>query len=386
MLFTDNHRTDDAVKRERESSFAFLDRSSRPEIARVRDVLEVAFGNYSPFESDELAARIRCGDETAFRSATFELLLHDGLRRLGYTLTPHPELDNGSPNRPDFLVTEPDGTSFYLEAVLASSRDGTNPAAEAMKATTLDLLNHAPHASFWIDINSDSDPTTQPRARNLVRHVHERLNSLNPDSLLQTFAESGLESMPTLFWQHEGWTLTLRPIPMRPERRGTARTLIGAFGGEGRWLDDWTPLRDAVKKKGRRYGDLDKPYVVAVNTESFHLDPIDELQALYGQEEYVAVVGRPDLEGRMQRATNGAWAGPQGPQARRVSAAWFFNDLTPYTIARRKSTLYVNPWAYLEPPNSLLRFPHAHVVENRLVRAEGLAFRDVYGLSAEWPE
>lgn len=386
MLFSDNIRTDETVKRERESSFAFLERSSRPEIARVRDLLEVAVSNYARSELDELFARIRSDDEVAFRSATFELLLHESLHRLGFLLTPHPELGNGNTRRPDFLVDAPDSATFYLEAVLASSRDGTTPGAEAMKATTLDLLAQAPHRSFRVHIDSDGDPTNQPRARDLIAEVHAWLDTLDPEALLQSLSESGLEAMPTYQWRHEDWELTLRPLPMRPERYGTSTTLIGAFGGEGRRLDDWTPLRDAVKKKGRRYGDLDRPLVVAVNAESFHLDPIDELQALYGQEEYVEYVGRPDLGGRMRRASNGAWNGPQGPQARRVSAAWFFNDLTPYTVATRRSTLYVNPWAHIEAPSSLLQFPHARVVENRLVRADGIAMRELFGLTPVWPE
>ena len=385
MLFTDRQRTDSTPKRERESSFAFLDRSLSPEIARVRDLLSTALINYPASEQPELIRRISCNDETAFRSATFELLLHEGLRRLGFALTPHPDLANGSPKKPDFLVTAPDATTFYLEAVLASTRDGTDPAAEAIKATTLDALGQAPHRSFWVDIDSEGDPTTQPKARNLVGQVHEWLDALDPDALLRQLTELGLESMPEFRWNHEGWELTLRPIPMRPERHGTSRTLVGAQGSEGRWLDDWTPLRDAIKKKGGRYGDLDIPLVVAVNAESFHLDPIDEMQALFGQEEYVEYVGRPELGGRMRRAANGAWNGPHGPQARRVSAAWFFNDLTPYTIASRRCTVYFNPWAHIEAPRSLLQFPHALIVENRLVRADGSTFRDLYGVGPEWP-
>ncbi len=386
MLFTDRSREDTKPKSERESSFAFMDRSARPEIARVRALLESALENYPIPEQAELVTRLKSDDETAFRSATFELLLHETLRRLGYVLTPHPVLENGSQKRPDFLVECPDATSFYLEAVLAGRKDGSDPAAEAMKATTLDLLRLAPHHSFLVEIDSEGDPTTQPSSRDLIRQVHEWLNSLDPDNLRTQMQDQGFESLPQFQWAHEGWTLTIRSIPLSPDRRGLANALIGAFGAEARWLDEWTPLRDAIKRKGSRYGQLDKPFVVAINSESFHLDPIDEMQALFGQEEYVHYVGQPELGGRMRRAANGAWNGPRGPQSRRVSAAWFFNDLTPYSIANRRSTLYVNPWAHMAAPVSMLQFPHARLVENRLVRAQGLSLREIFELTAGWPE
>jgi hypothetical protein len=385
VIFSSLPRDDDAPKRERETSFEFLDRSSRPEIARVRDFVGDALAHYPLNEVDELAARIRSRDERAFRSATFELLLHEGLRRLGYSLQPHPTMPNGAPARPDFLVTDHGGNSFYLEAVLASSRDGTNQAAEAIKATALDALSQAPHYNFRVTVDSEGDPTTQPRSRELIRQVHEWLSALNPDDLSVLIADRGFEAAPQLSWQHEAWTLTFQPIPIRPDRRGTARTLLGTYGAEMRRIDDWTPLRNAVKTKGRKYGDLDRPLLVAVNADSFNLDPIDEMQALFGQEEYVVYVGRPDIGDRLRRIPNGAWAGPHGPQARRVSGAWFFNDLTIYTAGSRRSTLYVNPWAHLELPPPMLRFPHARLVDDRIVQSGELTFREVFGLYEGWP-
>lgn len=386
MLFSEYSRSNDAPKSERETSFEFLDRSSRREIARVRDLITQSMVEYPTSEVDELVARIQSRDDVAFRSATFELLLHEALRRLGHLLRPHPELPNGAPTRPDFLVEDHDGNAFYLEAVLATTRDGTSRACEAMKSTTRDALAQVPHNSFRVDFDSEGDPTTQPSSRDLIRRTHEWLDSLDPDALLQLIAERGFETVPEFVWKHEEWTITLRPIPIRKEKRGSARALVGAFGEGGRIIDDWTPLRDAVRKKGRKYGELDKPLVVAVNARSFNLDPIDELQALFGQEQYVEYVDRPDLGGHLIRVPNGAWVGHSGPQSLRVSGAWFFNDLTPYTVAERRSTIYVNPWSYHDVPQSLLRLPHARVVDGRVQRSDGLALRDIFNLSKSWPE
>jgi hypothetical protein len=162
--------------------------------------------------------------------------------------------------------------------------------------------------------------------------------------------------------------------------------MIGIRNFGAGWIDGWTPIRDAVLSKSRRYGDLDLPLVVAVNVDTFNLDPIDEVQALFGQEQFIFTVDANEEEPRFERAPNGAWRGPSGPRGRRCSGAWLFNNLSPYTISRRKQTLYINPWAYLPTPQEFLQMPHAVVVEERIQRMDGRSLREVFELTAEWPE
>lgn len=385
MIFSPTRPTDLRPKTNIESSFAFLDRSSRPEIARVRDFLEQCAFDYPESETPELVARITSGNDIQFRSSTFELLLHAFLLRLGCQLEPHPKLSNGSRSRPDFLVRSEEGHEFYLEAVLASERDGTDAGAEARKAMALDYLQQATHRDFMVAIESEGDPTTQPSGKKLARATLDWLDTLNPDEVQVITEARGLEAAPSFPWSYEGWSLTLRPIPLKPERRGKATSLIGALSGEGRLVDAWTPIRDAIEHKGAKYGDLGAPLLVAINFDSFHLDPIDEMQALYG-EERVLVSNDPEVDAQLVRAPNGAWRGRRGPRGRRVSGLWSFNDLTPYSIAARRQTIYMNPWALYPLPESLYRLPHVALVGEKMEQASGLSLREVFGLHERWPE
>lgn len=385
MPFSDFVRTDESPRRAPESSFRFLDRSARSEIARVRAFMHKAVSRYPEHERDEIIARLQSENEVNFRSASFEVLLHEGLLRLGFTLTVHPDPETGVAKRPDFLVRAQDGAEFFLEAVLAGEQDGRNPAGEAMKNSTIGLLDATPHANFLLDVQSDGSPTTQPSGRDLTRRAHEWLSSLDADHLRVLLVERGLDQMPTLIWTHEKWELCLRAIPLPAERRGAATRLVGAQGDGVRWVNAWEPLRNAVKKKASRYGDIAKPLIVAVNADRFHLDEIDEVQALYGEDQWVEIIGHPD-QGGPQRLQNGAWRGPHGPQSRKVSGVWFFNDLTPYTLASRRATLYLNPWAHIPAPPVLERFPTRRLIDDELVAADGIALRMVFGIHAEWPE
>lgn len=387
MLFLSKERHDAAPKRATETDFAFLKRCSWPAAESVRKFIDDCLAHYPEAERPELIARIRSNDDRAFRSATFELFLHECLKRKGHALIVHPELPGGVTTKPDFLVTCSDGSSFYLEAVSAADRDGRSQAGEALIDTTLQHLVDASHASFFVEVASTGYPDTQPSGRRLAADVVAWLDTLHRDDAIALMEQGEFDRLPSMEWKHEGWILTVTALPCRPDARGRQRRLIGAQNFGARWIDGWTPIRDALITKSRRYGDIELPLVVAVNVRSHSLDQIDEMQALFGQEQFV--FHRDDLgaEPRMERARNGAWIGPAGPRSRRCSGAWLFHDVTPYTVSRRKHTLYVNPWASLQVPDAfMLSEPRAVVVDNRIQRSKGDSLGITLGLPEEWPE
>lgn len=384
-VFDDVQRTDDSPMRNVETEFGFYNRSSRPEMGLIRNIIDEFVNNYPVSEVDELVSRIRSGDDVHFRSANFELFLHEALIRQGFILVPHPELPNGRSSRPDFLVTDPCGDSFYLEAVLATENNELDKGEEAIKGIVFDTLSRSPHDNFMIAIDDDGSPRSSPSGKKLKNKIHKWLDMLDPDEQSKKIEKLGLDSIAPMDWSHDGWDLQIRPIPLKPERRGRSTNLIGIGGTGGGFVDAWSPIRNAVKFKGGKYGDLDIPLVVAVNVDRFYLDRIDEMQALFGQEQYLFTPGS-DAEPKTQRVPNGAWYGRRGPQYTRVSAVWIFNDLHAASLAARKSTVYFNPWAALPAPESLKCFPFAIPEENKMGWSEGLSFREIYDLYEGWPE
>lgn len=366
-----------------ESSFEFFNRSARPEIQTARELLDEIASGYPADDVPEILARIRSGNDVHFKSATFELFLYAMLVRLGCTLKPHPELSNGSNSRPDFMVTTPDAEEFYLEAVLTSDSNEVDNSAEVRKGVVYDALSARPHQNFMIDIDGEGDPTSSPRGRKLAEEIHRWLDQLDPDQVISTIDNEGFDAVETYEWVHEGWNLEFRPIPLRQERRGKSKNLIGIFPASGGYTDSWSPMRDAVKFKGSKYGKLDRPFIVAVNHSSFHLERIDEMQALYGQEEFTFSNGN---EPKMTRAPNGIWMGKSGAQYTRVSGVWIFNDLHLTSFASRKGTIYFNPWGVLPLPNFLKRYPHAIPANNKMEYHSGISLIELFGLHEKWPE
>ncbi len=385
MLFNAYTRTEHQTIGATESEFAFLDRCAWPKAERVRSLLNQCLNNYPPSEQPELVARLKSGDSRHFTSASFELFLHEYLIRQGFGITPHPELPNGSLKRPDFLVTCPDGHQFYLEAVCASDDDGKDDAAEARKELALHYLNSRPHRNFILSIKSTGDPVTQPSGKRLELAVRQWIDSLDADEVLAHSKANGYSSYPEFLWQYENWSLRIRAIPLEVKSRGMYEQFIGVRTYGANWTNGWTPIRNAIQKKTNRYGKLDLPLVVAVNVNGFRLNPIDEMQALFGQEQ-VSVSFNNTENPTYSRATNGAWLGPEGPRGKQCSGAWLCDKLSPYSLAKLGHTLYINPWANLPLPESALVMPTSKAVDGQIEKNEGSLFREILGLDPHWPE
>lgn len=384
-VFDEIERTNSSPMKNNDSYFNFYNNSSLPAMVSVRVLIEKCISNYPRNEVKELISRLRSGDDIHFKSASFELFLHEILIRQGYELTLHPELPNGSPNKPDFLVKNKIGEEFYLEAVLATEKNELDKGGELRKGVVIDSLSAKPHENFMVAIDDKGSPKSPPSGNKLLKIIHKWLDTLDPDEIICEIERNGLDSIPPLEWEHDGWYLQIRPIPLSPEKRTKSSNLVGISGMGGGWVDLWSPIRNAIKLKGGRYGELDKPHIVAVNLGSFHLERIDEMQALFGEERLVFQRGS-NAEPRMERAKNGAWYGEKGPQYKRVSAAWLFNDLHASSLAVRKSTIYLNPWANYQVPESLKIFPHAILNESKMNWVGGLSLRNSLELPEGWPE
>ena len=362
-IFDDVHRSDLAYKHERETNFDFLNRCARPEFGPVREFLEQEVLAFPAEGRDDLIHRIRCGSEVDYGAAIFELLLHGGLSRRGYVLQPHPTLPSG--RQPDFLVTTPDGSEFYLEATQATEMfDGRNDSADKLKNTVLDDLNKDVHPDFWLMTSSTGRPTTQPPSKNLRREVRIWLASLDYDHVAAGVAAVGHDAYPTRTWRHEAWALTMRAVPISRTNRGTSEGLVASRSGGSGWVDRTGPLRNALKKKSGHYGELNLPLIIAVNVTSGFLSRMDEVHALYG--DHVRLAGHA--------ATIATVSGPWGgflheggrPRRKQVSGAWVFQGLNVYNRHVAKDTLYVHPWGERPMPASLMELTTANLAGNTI--------------------
>jgi hypothetical protein len=140
----------------------------------------------------------------------------------------------------------------------------------------------------------------------------------------------------------------------------------------------------AAREKSSRYGELDLPYIVAVNV----------LADFGGEDEYVdALFGTPQIavtaDGRQvfEHDKDGSFGTPRHPRAQRVSAILCVRDLSPWSVAqegdRRVLRMIRHPWASKPLPKGVLGISE-HTEGDDFSQGEDARTR--LGLIPDWPQ
>jgi hypothetical protein len=389
-LFDDTSHDYEGPALSAESSFSYLNRSARTKAERIRQTLEMWFARYPRAEQADLRGRFRSGDDRQHHSAFFELLLHEVLQKIGCAVEIHPSVHGGETTRhPDFLVEPSEGSCFYVEAVVATGESAEESAARARMNQLNDALNRLDSPDFFVGLDISGLPDTPPPGRRLRAFLQARLSRLDPDEIAENWDSGGKNAVPHWDFSHEGWSITIYPIPKSTGLRGKKGIRPIGIQSEGfRFADSRTPVRNAILAKAGRYGDLELPYVVAVNAlAKLGVDEIDIMEALFGKEQYVVPFGQTGMVGEpeMSRAPNGAWTSEFGPRYTRVSAVFLAIGLSPWTLGRTAIRLVHNPWAQRPYSSPLTRFPQGIPKEGKMLWQGGDSLHEVLGLPSGWP-
>lgn len=389
-LFDDIRRDDDdeGPADQAEPKFAYLNRSARPEVGRIRHVLEEWFSHYPAEERSDLRGRFRSNNDSHHRSAFFELFVHELLLQLECRIRVHPDISSDNAKRPDFGVKSPSGENFIVEAVLASQESDEDAAARARISEVEDAINRMDSPNFFVGMDMEGVPKTPPSARQIIAFLTERLESLDPDQIAEQFTSGGLEAVPHWIYEHDGWTIDFYPIPKKRESRGKPgiRT-IGLQGYGFRKVDRREAVQNAILRKAGQYGNLEVPYVVAVDTMGeIGVHREDIMEALFGREQYKVSFGHLD-QPEFTRVPDGVWRSFSGPRYTRVSAVLVVHELSPWNVPRASVCLYHNPWAAQSYKSELCRLPQAvPQPDYRMEWVDGMTLSEVLGLPLKWPE
>jgi hypothetical protein len=355
-LFDAVGRTDTTPRKYSEKQFKFLNRSARKRDERIRELLETWFGEYPATDQHELKRRFESAKAQSYESAFFELSVYAILKRLGCTLTPHPVIP-GTTNRPEFLVCEPDASSCFVEARLAGGESAAEAAANNLKDMIYDVLNYRIDThDFFVDVDIRGTPTKQPSAKQIAAFVQRQLEAVDADEIIA----GGVECIPC--WElniDESCSIEFRPIPRKPDVRSKKPWRPVGMTTKSGWVDDVTPIQNAVLEKANRYGTMSKPYVVAVNSMAFVLEHDDIAAAL-----------------------TGLWA---HERVKQVSAVLLASWLMPISAAHAEIGLYHNPAAERPYSGVLTALPQGITEAGEISMVEGRTLGDIFGLADGWP-
>ncbi|GEM_PF-1709604 len=383
-LFDHTRRVYLGPKEYSEPDFSYLDRSVRPPFARIRSTLESWFAKYPADAAVDLRERFRSDRNEQHQGAFFELVCHQMLKRLGCRVAV--SVNAGATERiPDFLVTSPAGFKFYFEATIAAEPYEMRPSK--LVDQIVDAINtRVKSADYFLLLDDDGELDQLPPVGNLCTRIQGWLAQLEYDKVYASRDNYG--HLPKFRFRHQSWTLFVNALPCSPESRGAPLDrIVGSPPSTGGFTSFSAPIRTSVHKKGTHYGELEFPFVVAINEMQAGTPHRDIIEALFGKLEYRWA---QDSSGHVvqlppRRQRNGAFLGPEGPRLTSVSSLLVFGHLVPWNLSTAKLRLYKNLFAQSPSPFIMDQFPRADVGDGNYILRRGRGLASVLGLPKDWP-
>lgn len=393
-LFEAGARTRRDPARYSEAHFLFLNSSAWPEAIRVRERFQRWFERYPAAADDparerrDLRGRFRSPKDVVHTGASFELLLHELLVRLGCGVVVHPSVPS-SARRPDFRVTPPAGGPFYIEAVLATGESEAAVAAKARLNNVYDVLNELESPNFFISVDVEGELKNSPSAARMRRFLAEHLAALDPAHIAELWRTGGMDAVPRWRLKHEGCWFEFQPIPIKEEARGKpGHRPIGTMSeGGAKMIDPRTPIRDAIMGKAERLKGVDLPLVIAVNALDSFVDRDEVMEALFGREAFrVRALDFGSSEPEPIRILDGAFTTPSGSRYTRVSGVLVARLFSCWAMgSTAELRLYHNPYAARRLTQELNRLPQAVPQDGKMMWVDGEAPARLLGLPDGWP-
>ncbi|PPG01939.1 hypothetical protein C5E06_14765 [Pseudoclavibacter sp. RFBI5] len=378
-IYDNCERTDLTPQRNGETSFSFFNRAGGSLWRHSRALHQQWADRLSDREYAEMRAALRSDDAQA-RSAFLELYLHECLVRGSHEVVVHPKLGHTT-RRPDFLASR-GTTRVFIEAIAPGQSRADRAAANSIGAL-LATLDQVGDDNFLLMTTAITQASNSAPAARLRHQIRKWLTQLDPDSV-------DTEDLPKRTFEQDGWSVTIKAMPIKRSRRGNVRRSIGIYAhSEAHFIDDGAKLVAALKSKVSRYGHFDAPFVVAVGTTTFDEDGEDVFNALYGSVSWVlgGLTPGEEVTSRGVRNPDGYFGSPGAWKNRRVSAVLIVDQLSLHDPTRARVALWAHPDP-LHPLPSEPMFPGViHEWNGQSTdKREARDARRLLELAEDWPQ
>lgn len=342
-VYAGRSRTDSSPKRVSETEAEFFDRVAGPYWDQVREVINEWWSHLPDHVQPGVRSRLldRNSDSNVF-SALWELYLHEML--LGSGCTVEIERTLGTSGKcPDFLATR-HGEQFVVEAIWTSQRV-SDAVHSGLTPPLIDAIDGVSSPNFFLSVSINETGPAAPPQKRLKAGLTQWLTKLDPDQVLADYEQHKVP-LPTHTWYEASWSISFTAIPRSPDNRGgpSVRT-IGIYPTMF-WSNSRPDLvLDAVKKKGRKYGELSLPFIVAVGHAAAFPGDEDIASSLYGRSVEYARAGGTSSFGRLP---DGYWTPTRDHGHGGVSGALVVDNPAPWTWTKNTPVLWRSP-----DPNSI---------------------------------
>ncbi|MFD0798121.1 hypothetical protein ACFQZJ_11670 [Maribacter chungangensis] len=373
-LFVDKIRDYDGYSDHNEYTYDFLDRSSKKEFGEVRDLLNDWFSIFPESEKAEIKSRIR----KDFDSTFYELFLYQLFHRLGFDILVHPKVPK-SKKRPDFLVTKND-LELYVEAKVITGKSKAEESFERKRNEFYDALNKLNFDRFLISLETLIFKTDkQPNSKKFIKNIQTKIEKLNPDKISESINSGEISTLPKIEYEDEYIEAKVGIIPLIKEASSEKhKSPIGMYPMESFWGNGDNLLKKAINDKGKYYGELDKPFIVCINTIDFKtVVKSDVDNAIWGSKALSWSTNPENKDKKWIRKLDGTFLNNKGPRLKNVSGI-VFTRVIPFNIKNADFVLFKHPFSTNKFDFDKLNLEYEYVKEGQILKKEGQNLSDIF--------
>jgi hypothetical protein len=335
----------------------------------------------------DLGERFRSPDEQQYLPAFWELYLHELFLSLGFAVQLHPEVPT-APTNPDMLV-ERENDSFYVEAVAVLDKEAHRQSNQK-RAVLYDKINEqVRNPDFFVDVETVTEGVQTPKVGVIAKRVGEWLATLDPDAITGPLRIGQVWTTPERALTFGDWSFRFRAIPKKADRRALRGPTVGLYGpSKGVIVNDHVTLEERLRAKSNRYGELDRPLLLALLYQRWTAREYHLLRALFDHAwEHPKMIRAGRVDPSWPDDASGLWLTKSGPSNRRSSAILCGIQVAPFWVNRANLWLIHNPWAQapLTAPMPFATTTFSLEGGERINTEAERTAAEIFGLPEVWP-
>lgn len=362
-----------------DNTYEYYNISARTDISKVRDILEKWFYNYPEEEKKELKSRFK----KDFDSSFFELFLYELFCKLGYNIIIHPDLPS-SPKKPDFLISKND-LEIYIEAKIVKSKTMEQEAFERKRNELYDNLNKLNTKDFLLNIEHLCFLSQkQPSTKGMIKYIEEELQKIAPNILREELEKNGIENLPKIEYKNRDVHMIVSPIPISPSAREEKIRPIGIYPAEAFWGGGEESLKESIEKKAKRYGKLDKPFIVCLNSLDIRTSgKIDVDNAIWGTLAFSWSTNPESKDEKWIRQLDGVFYDKKGVRLKNLTGI-FVSKVCPHNVPVANYWLYEHPFSENKMDFNKIGLKFNYISEGKIIDNTGDNIGDILEIPKDW--
>lgn len=362
-----------------ENTFEYYDRSARKDVAAVRNVLNRWFEKYPKSEQHELKSRFK----KTFSSAFYELFIFLLFKNQGFEIIIHPKIPNSN-KRPDFLLKKAN-IEFYLEAKEARDKTEEEEAQQKRINQIYDSLNKIESPNFFLRIEELILKTEiQPAIKKIIPTIENELKKICPDKVTEDLEKNGYDSSPRINIEDDKFKLIVSLIPKSPENRNKGGRPIGAYSFEAYWGGAENSIKNSFSKKAKRYGKLDKPYIICINAIGSKFSGVYDVEnAVWGTFGISWSNDPNNKDEKFIRQRDGIFMGAKGPIFKNVSGILITYTME-FNIPDSNYWLIKHPFSNKDFDFDIFHLSYQYLENGTINSVQGKSIGEILKIKSNW--